>query len=225
MQTLAKLFEPGRIGTMEVKNRIILAPLGNGFLFATKPGGYLTDRHLAFYEARAKGGVGMIQLSVSALGRPYATGLVFGPGLLSIVDDDHIASARKFTDHGAVIARSVAQRPPVEYPELMRVVAPTGKRDILTGFETHSLTIDEIEGIIEAFGQAARRGRAAGFDAVRIQGCHGYLIHQFLSPRTNQRTDEYGGSIENRCRFACEVTRRVREEVGPDYPIIFRMNG
>ena len=240
MQTLAKLFEPGRIGTMEVKNRIILAPLGNGFLFATKPGGYLTDRHLAFYEARAKGGVGMIQLSVSALGRPYATGLVFGPGLLSIVDDDHIASARKFTDaihahgtkvtfqithHGAVIARSVAQRPPVEYPELMRVVAPTGKRDILTGFETHSLTIDEIEGIIEAFGQAARRGKAAGFDAVRIQGCHGYLIHQFLSPRTNQRTDEYGGSIENRCRFACEVTRRVREEVGPDYPIIFRMNG
>src|SRR3989304_3641163 len=240
MQTLAKLFEPGRVGTREVKNRIILAPLGNGFLFATKPGGYLTDRHLAFYEARAKGGVGMIQLSVSALGRPSAAGLVFAPGPLSIVDDDHTASARKFTDaihahgtkvtfqithHGAVIARSVAQRPPVEYPELMRVVAPTGKRDILTGFETHSLTIDEIEGIIEAFGQAARRGKAAGFDAVRIQGCHGYLIHQFLSPRTNQRTDEYGGSIENRCRFACEGTRRVREEVGPDYPIIFRMNG
>jgi len=183
MQALVKLFEPGRIGTMELKNRIILAPLGNGFLFATKPDGYLTDRHLAFYEARAKGGVGMIQLSVSALGRPYATGLVFGPGLLSIADDDHIASARAFTDaihaygtkvtfqithHGAVIARQVAQRPPVEYPELMRVVAPTGRRDPLTGFETHSLTIDEIEGIIEAFGQAAWRGKAAGFDAVGV---------------------------------------------------------
>lgn len=240
MTQLVKLFEPGRIGRMEVKNRIILAPLGNGFLFATKPGGYLTDRHLAFYEARAKGGVGMIQLSVSALGRPYATGLVFGPGLLSIVDDEHIASARAFTDamhahgtkvsfqithHGAAIARIVAARPPVEYPELMRVVAPTGRRDPVTGFETHTLTVEEIHAIVEAFGQAARRGKAAGFDAVRIQGCHGYLIHQFLSPRTNQRTDEYGGSLENRCRFAVEVTQRVRREVGPDYPIIFRMNG
>src|SRR3970282_1963284 len=97
MRTLAKLFEPGRIGTMEVKNRIILAPLGNGFLFATKPGGYLTDRHLAFYEARAKGGVGMIQLSVSALGRPYATGLVVVPGLLSIVGGEQLASAPQFT--------------------------------------------------------------------------------------------------------------------------------
>jgi 2,4-dienoyl-CoA reductase-like NADH-dependent reductase (Old Yellow Enzyme family)/thioredoxin reductase len=239
MEKLVKLFEPGKIGTMEVKNRIVLAPLGHGFTFATKDG-HLTERLLAFYEARAKGGVGLIQLTVSALGRPYATGLVFGPGSLSIVDDEHIPSAQRFTramhahgtkvsfqitHHGAAIARAVQQRPPVEYPELMRVVAPSGSQDPLTGFETHSLTVDEIRGIVEAFGQAARRGKAAGFDAVRIQGCHGYLIHQFLSPRTNRRTDEYGGSIENRCRFAGEIIRRVREEVGPDYPIIFRMNG
>jgi 2,4-dienoyl-CoA reductase-like NADH-dependent reductase (Old Yellow Enzyme family)/thioredoxin reductase len=240
MKKLVKLFEPGMIGKIEVKNRIILGPLGRGFTFATRPGGYLTDRLLAFYEARAKGGVGLIQLTVSSLGRPYSTGLVFGPGSLSIVDDEHIASARQFTKaihahgtkvsfqithHGAAIASAVQRRPPVEYPELMRVVAPTGKRDPVTGFETHTLTTDEIEGIIEAFGQAAGRGKAAEFDAVRIQGCHGYLIHQFLSPRTNQRTDRYGGSVENRAKFACEVTRRVRKEVGPDFPIIFRMNG
>jgi len=240
MKKLVKLFEPGKIGKMEVKNRIILGPLGRGFTFATIPDGYLTDRLLAFYEARAKGGVGLIQLTVAALGRPHATGLVFGPGSLSIVDDEHIESARLFTTaihahgtkvsfqithHGAAIAGAVQRRPPVEYPELMRVVAPTGKRDPLTGFVTHTLSIEEIKDIIVAFGQAARRGKAAGFDAVRIQGCHGYLIHQFLSPRTNQRTDEYGGSVENRARFACEVTRRVREEVGPDFPIIFRMNG
>ncbi|MFC2012157.1 FAD-dependent oxidoreductase [Chloroflexota bacterium] len=240
MKKLVKLFEPGKIGTLEVKNRIILGPLGRGFTFATRPGGYLTDRLLAFYEDRAKGGVGLIQLTVSALGRPYATGLVFGPGSLNITDEEHLESARRFTKaihahgtkvsfqithHGAIIARAVQQRPPVEYPELMRVVAPTGKRDPLTGFVTHSLTVDEIKGIIEAFGQAAGRGKAADFDAVRIQGCHGYLIHQFLSPRTNKRTDEYGGSVENRARFGCEVTRRVREEVGPDFPIIFRMNG
>ncbi len=240
MKPLVRLFEPGRIGSLALKNRIIFGPLGRGFTFATRPEGFLTDRLLAFYEARARGGVGMIQLTVSALGRPYATGLVFGPGSLSIVDDRHIDSARRFTDamhshdctvsfqlthHGSVIARAVQQRPPTEYPELMRVVAPTGKRDPVTGFETHTLTIGEIEGIIEAFGQGARRGVAAGFDAVRIQGCHGYLIHQFLSPRTNQRTDKYGGSLENRCRFAVEVVRRVRAEVGPRFPIIFRMNG
>ncbi|MEE8418496.1 MAG: FAD-dependent oxidoreductase [Dehalococcoidales bacterium] len=240
MKQLVKLFEPGKIGKMEVKNRIIFGPLGRGFTFATKPGGYLTDRLMAFYEARARGGVGLIQLTVSALGRPYSTGLVFGPGSLSIVDDEHIEGAKRFTEaihahgtkvsfqithHGSAIARAVQARPPVDYPELMRVVAPTGKRDLLTGFITHSLTVGEIEGIIEAFGQAARRGKAAGFDAVRVQGCHGYLIHQFLSPRTNQRTDDYGGSVENRARFACQVTERVREELGPDFPIIFRMNG
>ena len=240
MKPLVKLFEPGKIGTLELKNRIIFGPLGRGFTFATRPEGFLTDRLLAFYEARARGGVGMIQLTVSALGRPYATGLVFGPGSLSIVDDQHIDSARRFTDamhapdckvsfqlthHGSVIARAVQARPPTEYPELMRVVAPTGKRDTVTGFETHTLTIGEIEGIIEAFGQGARRGKAAGFDAVRIQGCHGYLIHQFLSPRTNQRTDEYGGSLANRARFAIQVIKRVRAEVGPGFPIIFRMNG
>src|SRR3970040_2407281 len=152
---------------MEVKTRIILAPLGNGFLFATKPGGYLTDRHLAFYEARAKGGVGMIQLSVSALGRPYAHGLVFGPGLLSIVDDDHIASARKFTDaihahgtkvtfqithHGAVIARSVAQRPPVQSPERVPAFAPPVTLARLADFPQQLRVLDGIEGIIEAFG-------------------------------------------------------------------------
>src|SRR3972149_4806407 len=97
MQTLAKLFEPGRIGTMEVKNRIILAPLGNGFLFATKPGGYLTNRHLALYEARGGGG-GIPPPRVAPRGRPCAAGLVFAPALLSIADDDHTASARKFTD-------------------------------------------------------------------------------------------------------------------------------
>lgn len=239
MDKLLKLFEPGKIGKLEVKNRIVMAPLGRGLSFATKDG-YLTDRLLAFYESRAKGGVGLIQLTVAALARPYATGLVFSPGILSIADDEHVNSAERFTramhayetkvsfqitHHGGAIARVVQQKPSLEYPELNRVVTATGTRDPATGFETHTMTKDEIREILEAFGQAAKRGKAAGFDAVRIQGCHSYLIREFLSPRTNKRTDEYGGSVENRARFACEIIRRVRNEVGPDYPIIFRMNG
>jgi len=237
MNTPEKLFQPIKIGNMELSNRIVMAPLGIGFTFATEDGS-VTDRFIAFYEARAKGGVGLIQLTVAALGRPHATGLVFAPGMLSI--DDHIPSAKKFVDaihkhgtkvsfqithHGSATARAVQQRPPVEYPELMRVVTATGTTDPVTGFQTHSMTKEEIHDVTEAFGQAARRGRAAGFDAVRIQGCHAYLIRQFLSPRTNKRTDEYGGSVENRARLACEIVKRVRKEVGEGYPIIFRMNG
>lgn len=240
MEKLVKLFEPGKIGGMEVKNRIIMAPLGHGMTYATKPEGYVTDQFIAFYEARARGGVGLIQLTVAGLGRPFATGLVFSPGILSLVDDDHIESARKFTDamhkhgtkvsfqlthHGAAIARAVQHRPPVEYPELMRVVTSSGYKDPVTGFETFSMTKDEITGLVEAFGQAAKRGKASGFDAVRIQGCHSYLIQQFLSPRRNKRTDEYGGSVENRARLPCEIIRRVRKEVGPNFPILIRMNG
>ena len=236
---LIKLLEPIKIGSMELSNRIVMAPLGHGLTLATKEG-YPTDEFTAFYETRAKGGTGLIQLTVAALGRPHATGMVFSPGILSIIDDEHLPHARKFVDaihahgtkitfqlthHGAAIARAIQMRPSVEYPELNRVITATGRVDPVTGFEIHSANKDDIAGITEAFVQGARRGKAAGFDAVRIQGCHGYLLRQFLSPHTNRRTDEYGGSVENRARFACEIVRRVRKEVGPDYPIVFRMNG
>jgi 2,4-dienoyl-CoA reductase-like NADH-dependent reductase (Old Yellow Enzyme family)/thioredoxin reductase len=238
MKKLVKLFEPGKIGTLELKNRIIMAPLG--LALATQPGGYVTDRIIGFYGARAKGGVGLIQVSVASLGRPWASGVLWGPGNLSLVDDEHIPSAQRFvkamhdldtkvtfqiTHHGVVLSRRLVNLPAESHPELVKVYAPSAVRNPLTGWMPQALTINEIHELVEAFGQAAARGKAAGFDAVRVQGCHGYLIHQFLSPRTNIRTDEYGGSLKNRARFAVEILRRVRKEVGPDYPVIFRMNG
>lgn len=240
MEKLVKLFEPGKIGSLELRNRILAAPLGYGFTFATKPNGFVTDRLIAYNEARAKGGVGMIQLTTGALARPHATTLIFGPGVLNLRNAENVASARRLTDAihaqgakisflmghiGAILARTVQQRPPVEYPELMKVVAPTGMRNPQTGFQTHTLMPDEIGDIIEAFGQAAGRGKAAGFDAVLVHGGHGYLLHEFLSPRTNLRTDEYGGTLEKRVRFPADIIRRIRKEVGPDFPIIMRMNG
>ncbi len=239
MTQSVKLLEPIKIGSMELNNRIVLAPLGRGFTFATDDGS-VTDRFTAFYEARAKGGVGLIMLTVAALGRPHATGQVFAPGMLSVIDDEHIPSARSFVDaihahgtkitfqvthHGSAIARIIQAKPSVDYPELNRVVTATGTIDPVTGFKTHSMTKDDIDSVIEGFGQAALRGKAAGFDGVRIQGCHGYLLRQFLSPHTNKRTDEYGGSVENRARFACQIISRVKKELGPDFPIFFRMNG
>jgi 2,4-dienoyl-CoA reductase-like NADH-dependent reductase (Old Yellow Enzyme family)/thioredoxin reductase len=239
MEKLVKLFEPGKIGKLEVKNRIVMAPLGHGFAFGTKDG-FMTDRLIAFHEARAKGGVGLIQATTSSLGPPHDSVNAFSPGVLTITDDEHVESVKRWTQaihthgtkasfslshQGAALARMVQMRPFVDRPEWNRVVTSTGKKDPVTGFETHTLTEDEIADLVEAFGQAAGRGVAAGFDLVRIQGCHAYLIHQFLSPRENRRTDKYGGSVENRARFACEIIRRVRKEVGPDFPILFRMNG
>jgi len=238
VQQASRLFEPGRIGKMELKNRIIMAPMGVPRI-ATRSG-YLSKEYLAFYEARARGGVGFIQMSISALGRPWATGLTFAPGSLSIVDDEHLPSARRFVDamhkhgvkvsfqithHGAVLSWMLHKMPPEKRPQGLRVVAPSSVAFAQTGEVPHELTVREIHELVGAFGEAAKRGKAAGFDAVRVQACHGYLIHQFLSERTNKRTDEYGGSLENRARFACEITRRIRQEVGPDYPVIARMNG
>ena len=239
MEKLVKLFEPGKMGKLEVRNRLVMAPLGHGFTLATKDG-FVTDRLIAFHAARARGGVGFIQPTTSTLGPPYDTVTAFSPGVLTLTDEAHVESAKRWTaaihalgakasfslsHQGSALARIVQMRPFKDRPEWNRVVTATGTKDPATGFETFTLTIGEIQDIIEAFGQGAERGKAAGFDAVRIQGCHAYLIRQFLSPRTNKRTDEYGGSVEKRARFACEVIRRVRKAVGPDFPIIFRMNG
>ena len=241
MEKLEKLFEPGKIGNLEIKNRIIAAPLGMGFNFGTKPDGFVTDRLIAYNEARAKGGAGMIQLTTSAVDRPYASSLLFGPGVLGLRTNAHIPGAQKMTKAihahgtkisfslgfvGAIMARMVARRPPPpEYPEFYRIISASSNRDQFTGQMTHALEVDEIGRIIDAFAAAAIRGREANFDAVWIHGAHGYLIHQFLSPRTNHRTDQYGGSRENRARFAVELIQGVRKAVGPDFPIYIRMNG
>ena len=241
MEKLTRLFEPGKIGKLEIENRIISAPLGMGFNFGTKPNGFVTDRLIAYNEARAKGGVGMIQLNTSAVGRPYASSLLFGPGVLGLRTPEHIPGAQKMTKAihahgakisfslgfiGAIMARMIARKaPPPEYPEFNRVITATGRRDPFTGIITHTMDLEEIERITEAFGQAAIRGREANFDAVWIHGGHGYLIHQFLSPRTNHRIDQYGGSPRNRARFPMELIKRVRKAVGPDFPIYIRMNG
>ena len=139
MKKITKLFEPGKIGKLEIKNRIIAAPLGMGFNFGTKPDGFVTDRLIAYNEARAKGGAGMIQLTTSAVDRPYASSLLFGPGVLGLRTNAHIPGAQKMTKAihahgtkisfslgfvGAIMARMVARRPPPpEYPEFYRVIS------------------------------------------------------------------------------------------------------
>jgi len=231
MEKLTKLFEPGGIGKMKVKNRIIMAPVG--FPLGTTHG-YTTERQIAFYEARAKGGVGLIEVTTAV------PGPIWGPRVMTLMDDGQIPSAQRLiralqaygvkvsfsvSHPGVRVSEALEKRPPGTSPELVPVVAPSAIRHPLVGHLARALDKDEIGQLIEIFVQAARRGRSAGFDLIRIQASHGYLLHQFLSPRTNKRKDEYGGSVEKRCRFACELIERIRAEVGPDFPILFRMNG
>lgn len=231
MEKLVNLFKPGKIGKMELRNRFIMSAIGS---WEPTRYGYSTDRQIAFWEARARGGAALVEFPVDHM--PPETGAGYMP-ILSLYDEDHVPSAQRLVRAiqalGAKVAfelshagaRTASTRIRSPHPEMIPVVAPSAIKDPCSGVTPRELNKGEIEHFIELFGEGATLGKMAGFDAVHIQGGHGYLINQFLSPLTNKRTDEYGGSIANRCRFACEIIKVVKEKLGPNIPIIFRMNG
>ena len=226
---LAKLSEPGKIKTMVVRNRTVMAPMVTQY---ADDGGYVTDRMIDFYVARAKGGVGLIDTQIIFPSRDW----YLGGGLLGIWDDSFIPGLKRLTSavqaHGAKIAFQLFH----PGPEAKRLAQVMGGHELenlgassftllATNESVRGISKEEMRRIIEAFGQAAGRLKRAGTDAISFHGGHGYLISSFLSPSTNKRTDEYGGSPENRARFACELLQRMRQEVGPNFPLIMRMNG
>ncbi|MBE0415871.1 MAG: NADH:flavin oxidoreductase, partial [Dehalococcoidia bacterium] len=247
MTQLTRLFEPGTIGKMELKNRIIMAPAGTG---GHGPEGEVTDNLIDYYVERAKGGVGFI-ITQSSLAMREAR----APGRPSMYDDKFIPKLRELSnavhENGAKVAFQIVHhgklltqyQHQVPHPEEIKVLAPSAIPRLRTAIELPAVegealalwvqdnvppeeaTKQDIKRLIEGFAEAARRVKEAGFDAVEVHGAHGYLISQFLSPLDNRRTDEYGGSVENRARFACEIIEGVRKKVGPDFPIIFRISG
>ncbi|MBI2869196.1 MAG: FAD-dependent oxidoreductase [Chloroflexi bacterium] len=229
MTQLSRLFEPGKIGGLEVRNRIVMAPLGT---YSADKDGCVNQRTIDYYVERAKGGVGLIITQGTAF-VPEA----HPPHVIGIYDDRFMpglkALARAVQSFGAKIvcqpnhlgvmlpAGYVGyERPPEAEP-----VGPSAKPSFTHKVTPRELSRGEIHRLVEAWAEAGRRAQAAGFDAVEIHGAHGYLLGSFLSPLTNRRTDEYGGAVENRARFACEIIRRTREKVGPDFPVLIRMNG
>ena len=234
MSGLARLFEPGRIGPLELKNRIVMAPMGTG----SADRRFITDRMVDYYAERAKGGVSLVTTEVVSVWPRAAP-----RDLSAIYSDEFIPGFRKLTaavhEHGAKAAIQlghlgivasprgfVATSREFDHPEeSIDVVAPSALPYLLTGELPRELSTDEIEEIIEAFAQAGERALEAGFDAVEFHGAHGCLLSMFLSPFSNKRSDRYGGSPENRARFACEVLARTRSKVGPDSPLMMRING
>jgi len=226
---LTKLFEPGRIGTLEVKNRIVMAPMGTRSFDAE---GFIQDITADYYVERVKGGVGLIIAQSSQAmrigrspNRPGTWHDKFIPGLAKVAEVVHKHDGKiawQVLYHGKLLMQWLDLIP---RPWETRVLGPSAIPWLRTGTAPEPATKEDIEYMIDEWSEAARRVKDAGFDAVEIHGAHGYGVTQWLSPRDNQRTDEYGGSPENRARFACKLISRVREKVGLDFPIILRFSG
>lgn len=218
---MPSLFESYTIKGLQVKNRIMMSPMCQ---YLANEDGTITDWHLMHYGARAAGGVGLIMVEASGVeNRGRITSRDLG-----IYSDDHIPGLRRIVDFchtfGAKAGIQLAHAGRKSEVQEEQNVAPSAIPFSEKYRTPHELTADEIQKIVEAFGQAARRAVAAGFDTVEIHGAHGYLIHEFLSPYSNRRTDEYGGSQANRMRFALEVIRSVKREIPEDMPLLMRVS-
>ncbi len=217
------LFKTFKIKELVIPNRIVMAPMGNNL---SGPEGIVTPRTTAYYLERARGGVGMIiteAVAVSLTGRHRVGGLV-------LFDVPHEDGLRRLVEAihngGSKVAVQLNHGGRLVDPEVSggRVVGPSEIPFRPGAPLPHPLTVREIEETISDFSRAAQKAVEIGFDAIEIHGAHGYLIHQFFSPRSNQRRDEYGGSLENRMRFPVRVARAVREAVGEPVPLIFRLS-
>ena len=221
---MAALFDQTTINGMILQNRLVRSATWEGMC---EPDGRPTDRLIKCYRDLAGGGVGLI-ISGYTFVRPDGKQLPgkmgihtdnFGPQMEALTKAVHDQGGKiciQLVHAGGQTDTATAGRQPL---------APSAVKVEQFPEVPEELTCDEIARIVTAFGEAARRAKAFGFDAVQLHGAHGYLINQFLSPLINKRTDEYGGTIENRCRFLLEVYRKVRQTVGDDYPVLIKLNG
>ncbi len=217
------LFETTSIKHMKLRNRMVRSATWEGMC---DPNGRPTTQLADYYATLARGGVGLI-VSGYTFVSPEGKQL---PGKMGIHTDDFAPDHRRLTQAvhsaGGAVAVQLVHAGGQANPEHAgrQPLAPSAVKVIQFPAEPAELTTSEIKAVITAFGQAAARAKAWGFDAVQLHGAHGYLINQFLSPLTNRRTDEYGGGIENRCRFLMAVYREVRRTVGDDYPVMIKLN-
>ena len=217
------LFDPILINRLELENRIYMPAMHLGMAQEFE----VTDQIVDFYARRAKGGPGMICVGYATVdelsGNTQNIGAHhdrFLPGLT------RLASAIR--DNGSLSAVQLNHAGRYNFSFFLngkQPVAPSAVASRMTKETPKAMEISDIKATIAAFAAAAKRVKQAGFDAVEILSGTGYLISEFLSPLTNQRTDEYGGSLENRMRFGLEVAQAVRDEVGADFALIIRMNG
>lgn len=216
-----KFLSPGKIGSLTLKNRSIFPPMGTHFV----EDGFVTEQMIAYQARRAQGGCAMNIVEIASVHRTSSAKLILGiyddkfiPGLTKLASAIKEAGAKACIQlwHGG------RQHSGAEFGG--QCWGPSAVPCPMIQEIPHVMTLDEIHEIIDAYGEAARRAKDAGFDAVEIHGAHGYLIDCFLNAYSNTRTDEYGGNLEQRARFGREVIRAVRAKVGADFPVLMRMS-
>jgi 2,4-dienoyl-CoA reductase-like NADH-dependent reductase (Old Yellow Enzyme family) len=219
------LFEPKQVNSMHLKNRMVRSATYE--CMATEDG-KVTEDLISLYKTLAKGGVGLIIAGYSYVqenGRcaPMQTGIYHDdciPGFKKLVDAVH----GEDTKIALQIVHAGRQTAPALIGGQIPIAPSAIEADPLYRSEPRAMTVEEIHETIDAFAAAAGRCKKAGFDAVQIHATHGYLLAQFLSPYTNRRTDAWGGNTENRLRIVLEIVHRVREVVGPDYPVLIKIS-
>lgn len=218
------IFEPLTIRRMTMKNRIMMTPMGTNY---GEQSGEMSFLHINYYEQRAKGGTGLIMVENASVDSPEGSN---GTTQLRIDHDNYLPRLFKLTEtihkHGTCIGIQI-NHAGASAQAARTGMQPVSASDIPSkagGDIPRPLSKDEILTIVKKYGEAAKRAQAAGFDCVEIHAGHSYLLSQFLSPTTNKRTDEFGGSAENRARFAKLVIEEVRAQVGPFFPIFVRIS-
>lgn len=217
------MFSPINIGTVMVPNRFVVPPMGNNF---ANTDGSMSERSAAYYEARAKGGFGLITIESTVVYK-QAKG---GPRKPCLFSDEVVPSFKRVADachaYGAKVSIQLQHAGPegnsklTGYPlKAASAIAPSAGREIPEAMPT-----EEVYRLIECYGDAARRAQLAGIDMVEVHCAHGYLVSTFISARTNKRTDEFGGCFENRMRLPRLIIENIRKKTGGNMPILCRIN-
>lgn len=218
------IFKPITVNRTTFKNRVVMTPMGTNY---GEPDGQMSYQHINYYRLRAKGGTGLIIVENANVDFPTGSN---GTSQIRIDHDSFMPRLYKLTDtihdEGGMVAIQI-NHAGASASSARTGVQPVSSSNVPSkdgGEEPRPLTKEEMEVIVKKYGEAAKRAVTAGFDAVEVHCGHSYLISQFLSPIYNKRTDEFGGSPENRARFGRMVLEEVRKQVGPFTPILCRIS-
>lgn len=222
-QKYAPLFEPLTIGKLTLKNRIVMSPMTTRLAEA----GGVSERMIDYFEARAKGGAAMVTTEAVYVAQRFGGNNTVNldsatkiPGLAALAEAVHAWDCKLCVQLGCGLGRYDGFGRNGEPPKTSSAIPSFAKPEI----PCTAMTTEEIAKVVKEYGKAAKRAAKAGADAINIHGHNGYLIDQFMSAQFNTRTDEYGGSLENRMRYAVEIVRAVKQAVGPGIPVIFRFS-
>ena len=221
-----KLFTPGTIANLELKNRIVMPAMGCSL---AEPSGEAGPRMIKYYADRARGGAGLIITEITRIDDETGVGT---PNQLSVTNTHVVGQLSRLVETVHAFDTKLfvqLHHPGNQTPSrLIGGKQPVSASDVtckVIGEQPRALATEEVEGLVKKFVFGAVLAQKAGVDGVEIHGAHGYLVSQFLSPHTNKRTDKYGGSFEGRMRFATEIIMGIRAYCGPKFPIGIRING